>query len=70
MNLSKTRIENLLLIASIPFFVVAVEMIDPKNYLPTLEEIPTLEERECEVVHETARKCTPFVQPSPYFHGV
>ena len=67
MNLSKTRIENLLLVASIPFFVVAVEMIDLTDYLPGLEERG---ERECEVVHETARKCTPFVQPSPYFHGV
>lgn len=63
MNLSKTHMENLLIIAFIPFFVVAVEMIDVTDHLPLLEE------RECEVVHETARKCTDFVQPSPYFHG-
>jgi hypothetical protein len=49
--------QNILIVASLPFLVVAWDQLDFSDYLPTLED------RQCEIYHENAHpeaKCDNF----------
>lgn len=65
--MSKRQMQNILIVSSLPFFVVAYDQLDFSDYLPTLED------RECEVYHENAPrgvdKCGEFNPPPKYFHA-
>ena len=58
---------NILIVASLPFFVVAYDQLDFSDYLPTLED------RQCEVYHENhpnpKAKCDVFDPEPLYFHA-
>lgn len=65
--MSKRQMQNILIVASLPFLVVAYDQLDFSDYLPTLED------RQCEVYHENhpnpEAKCGEFNPPSRYFHA-
>lgn len=68
MNLTKRQMQNYLIVASLPFFVVAYNSLDFSIYLPTLED-----REQCEVYHENhpvpEAKCGTYDNPSRYFHA-
>ena len=70
--MTKERMKDLLIIAMLPFLVVAYETTDWSFLEQACIFGECFEARQCDVIHENAPpnlKCGSYNDPSPYFHG-